>query len=142
MDAMGEAEDQLSVCRRAHASLNGLLNESQDDVNGHDVEGLTRTIERLRSELEDAPSDVLDRIVERAASDEALWRDIYALSSPGAMTAAMLRGTRSIPSIDIDAAREHIAERTERAQAAGVAVDEALDQLVAAIAHARSLLDG
>ena len=58
------------------------------------------------------------------------------------MTAALLSGTSSIPSIDIDAARERIAERMERAQAAGVAVDEALEQLAAAVAHARSLLDG
>ena len=58
------------------------------------------------------------------------------------MTAVMLRGTSSIPSIDIDAARERIAERTERAQAAAVAVEEPLEQLADAVAHARSLLDG
>ena len=140
-DAMNAAETRLRVCRRELASLNGILRESQNDVNRYDVERLTRTIERLRTGLEDAPSDVLDRIVERAASDQALWLDLYTLSSPGAMTAAMLRGT-SIPSIDIDAARERIAERTDRAQAAGVAVDEALEQLAAAVTHARSLLDG
>ena len=82
----------------------------------------------------------LDQIVERAASDEALWLDLYALSSPGAMTAALLSGTSSIPSMDIDAARERIAERTERAQAAAVAVDEALEQLADAVAQVRSLL--
>ena len=141
-DAMSEAETRLRVCRGELASLNGILRESQNDVNRYDVERLTGTIEQLRTELEDAPSDVLERLVEGAASDEALWLDLYALSSPGAMTAAMLRGTSSIPSIDIDAARERIAERTERAQAAAVAVDGAIEQLADAVAHARSLLDG
>ena len=141
-DAMSEAENRLRVCRGELASLNAILSESQADVDRYDVERLTGTIERLRTELEDTPSDVLDQIVERAASDEALWLDLYALSSPGAMTAALLSGTSSIPSIDIDAARERVAERTERAQAAGVAVDEALEQLAAAAAHARNLLDG
>jgi hypothetical protein len=53
----------------------------------------------------------------------------------------MLRGSRAIPGIDIDAARERVAARAERVQTARAAVDDALEQLAAAVAEARSLLD-
>ena len=50
---MSEAENRLRVCRGELASLNAILRESQDDVDRYDVERLTGTIERLRTELED-----------------------------------------------------------------------------------------
>ena len=55
------------------------------------------------------------------------------------MAAVMLRGP--VLGIDIDAARERIAARAERPEAARAAVDDALGQLAAAVAEAWSLLD-
>ena len=139
--AINAAEGWYYRCLRQINGLDGILRESQNDIARYDVESLRGTIERLRTQLEEMPSEVLDPIVQQAPSDEALWNDLYLLSSPGAMTAVMFRGTGIIPGIDIDAARERIVERTERAQAARAAADDALEQLAAAVAQARSLLD-
>jgi hypothetical protein len=58
---------------------------------------------------------------------------------PAVMAAVMLRGP--VLGIDIDAARERIAARAARPEAARAAVDDALGQLAAAVAEARSRFD-
>ena len=139
--AINAAEASYYRCLREINAPDGFLRESENDVARYDVETLTTTIERLRTELEAMASEVLDPIVQQAASDEALWNDLYLLSSPGAMTAVMFRGRGIIPGIDIDAARERIAERAERARAARAALDDTLEHLADAVAEARRQLD-
>ena len=141
MGAINRAEARYYRCLGQINVPDGFLRESGSDVARYNVESLRTAIERLRTELDETPAEVLDPIVQQASSDEAIWNDLYLLSNPGAMAAVMFRGSGAIPGIDIDAARERIAERAERARTARAAVDDALEQLAADVAEARILLD-
>ena len=116
--AINAAEGWYYRCLRQINGLDGILRESQNDIARYDVERLRGTIDRLRTQLEETPSEVLDPIVQQAPSDEALWNDLYLLSSPGAMTAVNVPRHRNHPG-DRHRRRARTDRRARRARPGG-----------------------
>lgn len=133
------ARNALLSCEARVNELQTILAQSQTDIDRYG-ETFRERIERMRSRLEQETREKIAEIVAEISAVESLnerWEGLYVLSlSPAAQENLMMRsmfgGANPIPTIDVDAVRGRIDQRTEQAERVVSSVHELAEQIIEA----------
>ena len=133
------ARDALLSCEAWVNQLQTIFAQSQTDIDQYG-ETFQERIERMRSRLEEETPEKIAEIVAGISAVESLnerWEGLYVLSlSPAAQETLMVRsmfgGANPIPTIDVDAVRGRIDQRTEQAERVVSSVRELAEQIIEA----------
>ena len=133
------ARDALLSCEAWVNQLQTIFAQSQTDIDQYG-ETFQERIERMRSRLEEETPEKIAEIVAEISAVESLnerWEGLYVLSlSPAAQENLMMRsmfgGANPIPTIDVDAVRGRIDQRTEQAERVVSSVRELAEQIIEA----------